>query len=157
MKNLMLTIIIITLLSCTGNQTKSNPVSPPEIDIEKELEGIEDLRSNFVLALKEGRYEDIGKLVTADAKTIRAGGSGFDEMFALGNERGMFPYDSIIMTPTETQIMNDSMAYDWGSSKTYYTNKEGEKIELRNSFLAILKKIDGEWKLHREVASSVIE
>ena len=49
------------------------------------------------------------------------------------------------------------MAYDWGSSKTYYTNKEGEKIELRNSFLAILKKIDGEWKLHREVASSVIE
>lgn len=144
-------------MSCTGNQTKSNPVSPPEIDIEKELEGIEDLRSNFVLALKEGRYEDIGKLVTADAKTIRAGGSGFDEMFALGNERGMFPYDSIIMTPTETQIMNDSMAYDWGSSKTYYTNKEGEKIELRNSFLAILKKIDGEWKLHREVASSVIE
>ena len=86
-------------MSCTGNQTKSNPVSPPEIDIEKELEGIEDLRSKFVLALKEGRYEDIGKLVTADAKTIRAGGSGFDEMFALGNERGMFPYDSIIMTP----------------------------------------------------------
>ncbi|WP_281542571.1 nuclear transport factor 2 family protein [Maribacter aestuarii] len=157
MKNLIISVIIISLWSCTGNQKKSNPISPPKIDIEKELAGIEDLRSNFVLALKEGRYEDMGKWVTTDAKTIRAGGPDFDEMFALGNERGMFPYDSIIMMPTETQIMNDSMAYDWGSSKTYYTNKDGEKVELRNSFLVILKKVDGEWKLHREVGSSVIE
>ena len=152
-----MSIIIISFWSCIGTQTKSNPGSPPKIDVDKELKGIEDLRSNFVLAIKEGRYEDIGKWLTADAKTIRAGGPGFDEMFALGNERGIFPYDSIIMTPTETQIMNDSMAYDWGFSKTYYTNKEGGKVELRNSFLVILKKVDGEWKLHREVASSIID
>lgn len=125
--------------------------------MDTELAQIEELRSAVILAIKEGRYEDIGQFVTADAKTVRAGGSGFDEMFALGKERGIFPYDSISMMPTETLIMNDSMAYDWGSSKTYYTNKIGKQIELNNSFLVILKKDNGKWKLHREVASSMLE
>ncbi|NAY91100.1 DUF4440 domain-containing protein [Muricauda sp. JGD-17] len=157
MKNLLLALTFIFLVSCGGEKTNKKQVSIPKFDIEKELEGIEELRSKFTLALKEGKYEDISELVTPNVKTIRAGGSGFDEMFAHGKERGTFPYDSIIMTPTETYIMNDSMAYDWGSSRTYYTNKEGKQVELRNSFLAILKKVDGEWKLHREVASSILE
>lgn len=147
----------MSVLSCGGEQTNLELASTPKINVEKELEEIEKLRSNFSLALKEGRFEDMGKWVTKSAKTIRAGGPGFDEMFELGKERGTFPYDSIIMTPTETHIMNDSMAYDWGSSLTYYTNKEGQQIELRNSFLVILKKEGGEWKLYREVASSVLE
>lgn len=157
MKNLVLASAFIFLLSCSIEQTNDKQVALPKIDMERELAGIEKLRSRFISALKEGRYEDIGALVTPDVKTIRAGGAGFDEMFALGQERGTFPYDSIIMTPTETYILNDSMAYDWGSSKTYYTNEEGRQIELRNSFLTILKKVDGEWKLHREVASSILE
>ena len=157
MKNSLLGLAFIFLLACGVEQTNEKQAALPKIDMERELAGIEELRSRFISALKEGRYEDIGELVTADVKTIRAGGSGFDEMFALGKERGTFPYDSIIMTPTETYILNDSMAYDWGASRTYYTNKEGKQIELRNSFMAILKKVDGEWKLHREVASSILE
>ncbi len=147
----------LLLISCNGknNQTVTN--STMEIDIQAELKSIEETRSSVILAIKEGRYQDIGQWVTPNAKTIRPGGPSFDEMFTLGRERGIFPYDSIIMTPTETYIMNDSMAYDWGSSRTYYTNEEGKQIELRNSFLVILKKIDGKWKLHREVASSVLE
>ncbi len=157
MKHLLLAIIFFSLLSCTSDRTNTNPQSITKIDFEKELAAIEQVRSQVSLALKEGRYQDIGQWVTPDAKTIRPGGLGFDEMFALGKERGRFPYDSILMTPTETYIMNDSMAYDWGSSRTYYTDKEGKQVELRNSFLVILKKVDGGWKLHREVASSVLE
>jgi ketosteroid isomerase-like protein len=157
MKKILLSIIVMSILSCGGEQTNSELALSKKIDFEKELEEIEKLRFSFSLALKEGRFEDIGKWVTKNAKTIRAGGPGFDEMFELGKERGTFPYDSIIMKPTETHIMNDSMAYNWGSSLTYYTNKEGQQIELENSFLVILKKENGEWKLHREVASSVLE
>jgi ketosteroid isomerase-like protein len=108
-------------------------------------------------ALKEGRMSETGNLTTSNIKTIRPGGTGWDEMFALGAERGRFPYDSIIMTPTETVIMNDSTAYDWGNSRVYYTDREGMQVELRNSFLAILKKVDGQWKLHREVGSSMLK
>lgn len=157
MKNSLILAFIFSLISCTGERTDSSASSATTIDFEKELAGIEATRSNFILAIKEGRYQDIGQWVTSDVKTIRAGGSGWDNMFALGKDRGRFPYDSIVMNPTETYIMNDSMAYDWGSSKTYYTNENGEQVELRNSFLVIMKKVDGEWKLHREVASSVLE
>nr|WP_299339943.1 nuclear transport factor 2 family protein [Allomuricauda sp.] len=158
MKNLTIACIALILISCNG-ENKTNPKAHEEnvIDIPAELQLLEETRSNMVLALKEGRYQDISKWVTLDAKTVRPGGPDFDKMFALGKERGIFPYDSIKMTPTETYIMNDSMAYDWGSSKTYYTNEEGEQVELNNSFLVILKKVDGTWKLHREVASSVLE
>ena len=72
---------------------------------------------------------------------------------------GQFSYDSIIMTPLETVIVSDSVAYDFGTSKTYYTNDEGESVELDDTFLVIIKKDknDGVWKLHREVASSIVE
>ena len=159
MKSLKI-LIVTLLLSACNEQNTTVEMKPKDMDIihvEEELKLIEQTRSAFTLSLKQGRYEDINGLVTKDGKSIRAGGIGFEEMFALGKERGKFPYDSIIMTPTETIIMNDSMAYDWGSSKTYYTNKKGEPVELKNSFLVILKKEDGTWKLHREVASSVLE
>jgi hypothetical protein len=127
------------------------------MDVEKEMADIENLRNSFTSSIKEGRYQDIPKYVSSDVKTIRAGGPGWDDMFALGAKRGRFPYDSIIMNPTETFILNDTMAYDWGNSLVYYTDEAGEKVELKNSFLVILKKEKGEWKLHREVASSVVE
>ena len=60
------------------------------------------------------------------------------------------------MRPKETIIVSDSVAYDFGTSSTYYTNENGESIELTATFLAILKKDrnDGKWKLHREVANT---
>jgi len=154
MKHLLHVLIILACFSCVPPQENEQQMS---IDIEEELKAIEATRTAFITALKEGRISEIGNLTSPDVKTIRAGGSGWDEMFALGAQRGRFPYDSIIMMPTETFILNDSMAYDWGSSKVYYTNADGNPVELRNSFLVIMKKVEGQWKLHREVASSVLE
>lgn len=156
MRNLHLSILVLFLFSCSSEAPiNSKPTS--EIDFEAEYKAIEQLRAKFQLALKEGRYQDMRQYASSEVKTIRPGGQGWDEMFNLGKERGRFPYDSMVMTPTETYIMNDSMAYDWGSSRVYYTNEEGEQVELRNSFLVILKKENGEWKLHREVGSSILE
>ena len=60
------------------------------------------------------------------------------------------------MRPRETVIVSDSVAYDFGTSSTYYTNEKGEAVELTATFLAILKKdkSDGRWKLHREVGNT---
>lgn len=109
------------------------------------------------MILKEGRYEDMGKYMTSDIITIRPGDDSWDEMYALSEERGRFPYDSIIMQPSETILVNDSIAYDMGESRVYYTNEAGEQVELRDKYLAIIKKEQGQWKLHREVASSHME
>ena len=105
MKHLKIIAIALIFTACNLERHSAELKAEEEtkINIEAELKLIEKLRSEFCLAIKEGRYQDIGKLATKNAKSIRAGGLGFEEMFAIGKERGMFPYDSIIMTPTETQ------------------------------------------------------
>ncbi len=157
MKKLTVILGLMCIFACQepGRDATQEP-STAEIDTKAEIAGIERTRDSFTLALKEGRYQDIGKYTTPDVNNVRPGGPAFDAMFALAQERGRFPYDSIIMTPTETLILNDSVAYDWGTSRTYYTDKDGGVVELHNSFLAIMKKQGGIWKLHREVASSVV-
>jgi ketosteroid isomerase-like protein len=157
MKTVLFLSISLLLFGCDTNQRKRVESSSHKIDMAKELAAIEKVRESFSSALKEGRYEDIGQWITSDVKTVRPGGPGWDNMFALAKERGRFPYDSIFMKPTETYIMNDTMAYDWGASSVYYTNEAGNPVELKNSFLVILKKENGEWKLHREVGSSIVE
>jgi len=72
---------------------------------------------------------------------------------------GQFSYDSIRMQPIETVIVSDTVAYDFGTSSVFYTNENGEPVELEDTFLVILKKDkkDGKWRIHREVASAVVE
>ena len=93
--------------------------------------------------------------MTKDVKIISPGSSDWSEMYRISQNQGPFPYDSIIMFPKETIIASDSIAYDFGVSHVYYTNSEGMVVELKDTFLAILKKgKDGIWRLHREVATS---
>jgi hypothetical protein len=156
MKNIKFFLIVILLLGCS-NREKSTEISNQEFDVESEMVGIEETRTAFQLAIKEGRYHDLQKFTTTDVKTVGPGSEEWNTMYRLGVDRGQFPYDSIVMNPTETVIVNDSIAYDYGTSKVYYTNENGQSIILEDTFLAILKKDkDGVWKLHREVASSQI-
>ncbi len=137
--------------SCVG------PVADgPRIDRAAEHALIEQTRSAFQSALNAGRYEELGQYVTPDVVTIAPGSAEWELMRELGADRGTpFPYDSIFMHPSETVVVNDSTAWDFGQSVIYYTGPNGEVAELRDTFLAILKKgEDGVWRLHREVASA---
>ena len=68
-----------------------------------------------------------------------------------------FRYDSIKMNPKETVILSDTMAYDFGISSVYYTDESGTVHKMEDTFMVIMKKTkDGEWKLHRELASSLV-
>lgn len=155
MKPILGTLLLATLI--VGCAPSSPDTS--SIDVDEALASIEQTRAAFTAALKEGRYEDLANLVTPDAKTVGPGSADWALMYQLGESRGTpFPYDSIAMRPTETVVVNDSVAWDFGTSTVYFTGEDGEVRELHDTFLAILKRgQDGVWRLHREVASSSVD
>lgn len=162
MKNLFLLFAVFIFLGCQekNDQTKLDESSLEQMDLQSELASIEETRTAFQLAIKEKRYDDLRKFATSDMIAVSPGGEDWLEYKRLREKpEGQFSYDSIRMRPKETVIVSDSVAYDFGTSSVYYTNENGEPVELTDTFLVILKKDknDGKWKLHREVASSIVE
>lgn len=152
-------LLLLFITSCGQGDTLSIKTSERKssIDIESELKAIEETRSAFQLAIKEKRYSDLRNYSTKDLKSLTPVCGEWAEYKELRNEPvGSFSYDSLIMRPQETIIVSDSVAYDFGTSSVYYTNANGEPVEISDTFLAILKKdkVDGKWKLHREVATT---
>ena len=159
MKNLILLVVTLFLISCNekNKQTEIKSMDETKIDIQAELASIEETRAGFQLAIKEKRYADLRNYGTKDIISLTPICGTWEEYKRLRNEPvGSFSYDSLIMKPKETIIVSDSIAYDFGTSSVYYTNEQGEPIEIEDTFLAILKKdkSDGKWKLHREVATT---
>ncbi len=159
MKNLILLLLTLTIISC--NEKSNEPISESNngniTDIQAELESIEQTRAGFELAIKEKRYSDLKNYGTADLISLTPVCGEWEEYKKLReNPTELFSYDSLVMSPKETIIVSDSVAYDFGTSSVYYTNSEGEPVEITDTFLAILKKDkkDGRWKLHREVATT---
>ncbi len=151
MKRYVLLMLIPLALSCTNSSENDNQT----IDYSSELQSIEVTRNGFTSAIKEKRYEDLRNWTANDVFTIGPGDAKWEEMFASRTALGLFPYDSIIMSPKETVILNDTMAYDFGTSRVYYSDTIGEIHLLRDTYLALLKKDTlGRWRLFREVASS---
>ena len=156
MKNLLVLICIAGLFACESKKELTQEVGSNQIDVEAELAAIEETRSAFQLAIKEGRFADLKKYGTSDVISLTTSCGAWAPFKALSaNPKGEFHYDSLVMKPKETIIVSDSVAYDFGTSSTFYTNENGELVELNATFLAVLKKDkkDGIWKLHREVAN----
>lgn len=159
MKNLLFILLTLFLLSCNekNNKTEIKSTDIKEFDIQEELSSIEETRKGFQLAIKEKRYADLRNFASKDIISLTPVCGTWEEYKRLRNEPvGSFSYDSLVMRPKETIIVSDSVAYDFGTSSVYYTNEQGEPIEIEDTFLAILKKDknDGKWKLHREVATT---
>ena len=159
MKNLLLILLTLFLLSCNekNNKTEIKLTDIKEFDIQEELSSIEETRKGFQLAIKEKRYADLRNFASKDIISLTPVCGTWEEYKRLRNEPvGSFSYDSLVMQPKETIIVSDSVAYDFGTSSVYYTNEQGEPVEIQDTFLAILKKDknDGKWKLHREVATT---
>lgn len=159
MKNLLFILLTLFLLSCNekNNKTEIKSTDIKEFNIQDELSLIEETRKGFQLAIKEKRYADLRNFASKDIISLTPVCGTWEEYKRLRNEPvGSFSYDSLVMRPKETIIVSDSVAYDFGTSSVYYTNEQGEPIEIEDTFLAILKKDknDGKWKLHREVATT---
>ena len=159
MKNSLFILLALFFISCneTNKQEKLQTTNENGIDIEAELKSIEETRTGFELAIKEKRYSDLKNFGTKDIISLTPiCGEWEDYKNLRENPTELFSYDSLVMRPIETIIVSDSVAYDFGTSSVYYTNANGEPVEITDTFLAILKKDkkDGQWKLHREVATT---
>lgn len=164
MKNTLLVFLVCFLVSCNNKNEQtdsalngSDHADSIEVNVEEELQSIEETRTAFQQAIKENRFGDLRKHATKDVKSLTPDCGEWEAFKTIReNPTGEFHYDSLVMRPKETIIVSDSVAYDFGTSSTYYTNENGEAIELTATFLAILKKDrnDGKWKLHREVANT---
>jgi len=119
---------------------------------------IEQVRKSFEQTVKEKRYGDLGKFTTEDMISVSPGSEDWIAYRKLREKYGnKFRYDSIKMHPKETVVLSDTIAYDFGVSSVYYTYKNGTEHEMEDTFMVIMKKTeDGEWKLHRELASSSV-
>ncbi|WP_149277444.1 YybH family protein [Pareuzebyella sediminis] len=156
MKKLLLTSMILVCLCC--NKSKKNEEHTGNtLDVKAELASIEETRTAFQLAIKENRFGDLMSYATQNVKSLTPECGAWEPFKKLrSNPSGLFSYDSLVMKPQETIIVSDSVAYDFGTSSTFYTDENGESVELTATFLAVLKKDkkDGIWKLHREVANT---
>jgi len=160
MKTALFTLSLLFLMSCNNKKQDTTTITEVKdtINVVAELQSIEKTRAAFQLAIKENRFGDLKQYGTKDVKSLTPICDAWEPFKTIrDNPTGQFHYDSLVMRPKETIIVSDSVAYDFGTSSTYYTNAEGEAIELNATFLAILKKdkTDGNWKLHREVANTV--
>lgn len=160
MRNVMVLLLVWTLISCGKKQDKVvvEPIQTDEIDVATELAKIEQVRKSFEQTVKEKRYGDLGKFTTEDMISIGPGSEDWIAYRKLREKHGnKFRYDSIKMNPKETVILSDTMAYDFGVSSVYYTDENGTVNEMEDTFLVIMKKNkNGEWKLRREIASSLV-
>jgi len=156
LKTITLILIVAVMNSCTTSEEKEHSEKP---DIKAELARIEQMRANFQQAIKEKRYGDLKKYSTKDIVAIGPGTAEWQAYRKMREKpKGLFSYDSIIMHPKETVIVSDSVAYDFGVSSVYYTDSLGNTVELKDSFLVILKKDkEGNWRLHREMASGLVK
>lgn len=160
MRDVIVLLLVWTLISCGEKQDKVvvEPIQTDEIDVTTELAKIEQVRRSFEQTVKEKRYGDLGKFTTEDMISIGPGSEDWIAYRKLREKHGnKFRYDSIKMNPKETVILSDTMAYDFGVSSVYYTDENGTVHEMEDTFLVIMKKNkNGEWKLHREIASSLV-
>ena len=160
MKKSIVLLFLCATISCGEKQNKVvvEPAQTLEIDVKAELAKIEQVRKSFEQTVKEKRYGDLGKFTTDDMISIGPGSEDWIAYQKLREEHGnKFRYDSIKMNPKETVILSDTMAYDFGVSSVYYTDVNGIVHEMEDTFLVIMKKDkNGEWKLFRELASSLV-
>jgi ketosteroid isomerase-like protein len=162
MKNAIILLLLAQLFGCVKetSQSQHDITEVKEVDIQAELASIEETREAFQLAIKEKRYADLGQYTTPDFIAVSPGSVDWLEYKRLREgSSGKFSYDSIRMRPKETIVVSDSVTYDFGTSTVYYTDENGFQVQLEDTFLVILKKdkSDGKWKIHREVASALVE
>ena len=156
----VLMALCLFMLSCNTTPEKTEELkieTNNKIDVKAELAAIEETRAAFQLAIKENRFGDLRNYAIKGVKSLAPDCGAWAPFKELQrNPTGKFHYDSSVMQPRETVIVCDSVAYDFGTSSTYYTSEEGEPIKLTATYLAVLKKDknDGVWKLYREVANT---
>lgn len=151
MKNRALMIAIATLLSgcgVVGTEDKG-------FDEAAALAAIDEQRRNFENAVASGDIAALGALITQETVMVQPGSAEWKVMQAQAGGLPFAPGARIDITPLETKAFNEEWAYGFGASViTYPDAATGEDVELRDTYLIVLRNDGTGWKPFREVASA---
>ncbi len=142
-----LALLALLLAGCGPSNTASESV--PDAD------GIDQARAQFEAAVASGEPSALMALMHPDTVIVQPGSEDWKALRTAA-AGAPFPQGAAIeITPLETKVFNEEWAYDFGASRVTYPDPEtGEEIELRDTYLLILRNTGSGWKPYREVASA---
>jgi ketosteroid isomerase-like protein len=155
MKNL---IISFTLLAALFIMPACQEPAPPpqdvhDVDLTPEKNAIAQQSQRFADALKKGDTNTIGALYTSDAKILDQ-----DAPAISGTESIVGHYVSILQDSITGMRFtslgawgNETILVEEGTLEV--TNAKGEVVD-RGKSLVVWKKVDGEWKIFRDMYNS---
>jgi uncharacterized protein (TIGR02246 family) len=105
-----------------------------------------DLYNQADMAGVAGLYAEDAILFAASGE-VAVGRQAIQENLQANYDGGV---TSITIVSSETEVMEDT-AHDIGSYS--FANAEGQSVAIGN-YLAILKQMDGEWQIYRQIANT---
>jgi ketosteroid isomerase-like protein len=116
---------------------------------------IDNLRSAYEQAVAAGDFEAMTALLAKDAVMVRPGGPEWDSMFRAASGAPFPAGATIDITPIEVVALSNEWAYEFGTSVTTYAPEGAtDAVQLRDTYLIVLRNTGDGWKAFREVASS---
>ncbi|MHA7871085.1 MAG: nuclear transport factor 2 family protein [Hyphococcus sp.] len=151
MKPRIIAIAAAALLAgCGGGSTEEAGVDEAAV-----LAALDAQRANFESAVATGDMAALGALITPQTIMVQPGSSDWKAMQAQAGGMPFAPGARIDITPVETKVINEEWAYEFGASIITYPSAEtGDDIELRDTYLILLRNDGNGWKPFREVASA---
>lgn len=143
----LLGFVVFLLAGCADTAPEGGDAS--------DVSGIDQAREQFQAAVASGDPAALGALIYPDTVFVQPATEDWAAMrrAAAG---APFPQGTVMdITPLETKIFNEEWAYDFGATRLTYPDPEtGEEIELRDTYLLLLRNTGEGWKPYREVASA---
>jgi ketosteroid isomerase-like protein len=116
---------------------------------------IDKLRSAYEAAVAAGSAESIQSLLAEGAVMVRPGAPDWEAMAVAASGMPFPPGARITISPIEVVALSEEWAYEYGTAATTYTPADAsEAIQLRDTYLVLLRRTRDGWKAYREVASS---
>nr|WP_321511525.1 DUF4440 domain-containing protein [uncultured Hyphomonas sp.] len=145
------TLGMVSFTACASLQ----PAPAPQ-QSEQEARGeVDATRARFMAAMAASDFAALAEIVDPDAVMIGAGSAGHLEMYAAAGE-GLAPEYRIEISPQEFVMMDQEWTFERGTTiQSWQPEGTEERVEVRNSYLLILRNSDGQWKPYREVASAL--
>lgn len=135
-----------------GSESAVTAAAVDEAAVRAEIDRLRDGFEEFVSTLDMTIAEP---MIAEGAVMVPPAGNGWNEMLAAGGDAPYPAGSSIEITPIETVVIDGEWAYEMGTSVFTWTPEGAdEPVELRDTYLILLRNQGDGWKIWREVASA---
>ena len=151
-------VVVLCVVGLVACAAPAPPPEEPAVDLVAEEQAIRDASAAWLQALQARDAATIDGLFTANISTIYDGRvlEGLPAVQASREkEWAESPDFTIVWTTTEVGVAaSGDFAYERGSWTTD-PDGAGEKPEEQGEYLAVWKKIDGQWKVVHDAGTTI--